>query len=302
MRALSVANSQRRKHSIRIACLAYLLAGGIVLLGAKTPSNQAPSDPAELEALRVLNDSQWAHTIIPFLQDAPCTYQNAAFPGLYEKDWAAEADARVSAVPDEVVRPDDSEYLIRFQSAKPVQAAIEQLLAIGQKWSAYGEGEHEVNQSEAPTDVANVHYNVADMITIAVILKRQAPPGTSLFDYGFKDNGRTFPSNDFLAFPCAGLRTHNGQVHAYLGDPGSGVIFDPNGKPLPHGMFLSFPRMINGKPLISKSNEEVEFRFIVNQRVFETNFYVNASDVLDGSEKSIYLNWAFTNLDELPQQ
>src|ERR1700735_757108 len=124
MRALSVANSQRRKHSIRIACLAYLLAGGIVLLGAKTPSNQAPSDPAELEALRVLNDSQLAHTIKPSLQDAPCTYQNAAFPGLYEKGWAAEADARVSAAPDEVVRPDDSEYLIRFHSAKPIQAAI----------------------------------------------------------------------------------------------------------------------------------------------------------------------------------
>jgi hypothetical protein len=302
MRVLSVASFQRRNRSIRIACLAYLLAGSIVLLGAKTPSNQAPLDPAELEALRVLNDSQWAHTIKPSLQETPCTYQNAAFPGLYEKGWAAEADARVSAVPDEVVRPDDSEYLIRFQSAKPVQTAIEQLLAMGQKRSAYGESKQEVNQAEGPTDVANVHYDAAGMITIAVIQKRQAPPGTSLFDYGFKDNGHIFPSKGFLVFPCAGLRTHNGQVHAYLGDPGSGVIFDPNGKPLQHGMLLSFPRIINGKPLISKSNEEVEFRFIVNQRVFETKFHINTSDVLDGSEKSIYLNWAFTNLDEVPER
>jgi hypothetical protein len=302
MRALLVANFQRRKHLIRIACLAYLLAGSIVLLGAKTPSNPAPLNPAELEALKVLNDSDWAHTIEPTLQDTPCTYENAAFPGLYEKDWAAEADARVSAVPNEAVRPDNSEYLVRFQSAKPVQAAIEQLLAMGQQWSAYGESKQEVNQAEGPTDVANVQYNAADMITIAVIQKRQAPPGTSLFDYGFKDNGRIFPSKGFLVFPCAGLRTSNGQVHAYLAGAGSGAIFDLNGEPLPHGLLLSFPRLINGKPLISKPHQEVEFRFIVNQRVFETKFYINTSDVLDGSEKSISLNCAFTNLDELPEQ
>jgi hypothetical protein len=103
-------------------------------------------------------------------------------------------------------------------------------------------------------------------------------------------------------FPCAGLRTSDGQVHADLAGPGSVVIFDSNGAPLSRGILLSFPRLINGKPLISKPHQEVEFRFIVNQRVFATKFYINASDVLDGSEKSIYLNWAFTNLDKLSEQ
>jgi hypothetical protein len=33
----------------------------------------------------------------------------------------------------------------------------------------------------------------------------------------------------------------------------------------------------------------------VNQRVFETTFYIDASDVLDGSEKSFYLPSVFTD-------
>jgi hypothetical protein len=58
-------------------------------------------------------------------------------------------------VPSAVVKPDDSEYLIRFQSAKPVQTAVQQLLAIGEKWSAYGAKQYHVSQTDGPTDVAN---------------------------------------------------------------------------------------------------------------------------------------------------
>jgi len=54
-----------------------------------------------------------------------------------------------------VVKPDDSEYLIRFQSAKPVQTAVQQLLAIGEKWSAYGAKQYHVSQTDGQTDVAN---------------------------------------------------------------------------------------------------------------------------------------------------
>ena len=41
---------------------------------------------------------------------------------------------------------------------------------------------------------------------------------------------------------------------------------------------------------------------VVNQRVFEATFYVNASDVLDGSEKILYLPSTFTAAQELAQQ
>ena len=41
---------------------------------------------------------------------------------------------------------------------------------------------------------------------------------------------------------------------------------------------------------------------VANQRVFETTFYINASDVLDGSEKSLYLPSAFTDSEEMAQR
>jgi hypothetical protein len=60
--------------------------------------------------------------------------------------------------------------------------------------------------------------------------------------------------------------------------------------------------LIDGKPLISKVHEKVDFRLVVNQRVFEATFYVNASDVLDGSEKILYLPSTFTAADKVAQQ
>ena len=129
------------------------------------------------------------------------------------------------------------------------------------------------------------------MITVAVILKRSAPDGTSLFNYGYEDNGRAFPSHSFRVWPCTGLRTTNGQVIALAVRQAFG-----------HVLQLSFQRLIDGKPLISSQHEKVEFRMVVNQRVFETTFYINASDVLDGSEKTLYLPSAFTDSNQTPQQ
>ena len=60
-------------------------------------------------------------------------------------------------------------------------------------------------------------------------------------------------------------------------------------------------RLTDEKPLISSLHEKVEFRLIVNQRVFETTFYINASDVLDGSEETLYLPSALTDPMEIPQ-
>jgi len=253
------------------------------------------SERTEVNALKVLNDSDWAHTVKPTLQDAPCTYENPAFPDLYPKEAAAALDATSPASPAEPVKADGSEYLIRFESAKPVQTAVEELLALGDKWSAYGTGKREVNPDEGPTDLANARYNVPDMITIVVILKQSGADGASLFDYGFEDNGREFPSHSFRVWPCAGLRTANGQVFARVS---GGFGHDPNTKAL----LLSFPRLIEGKPLISDMREKVDFRLVVNQRVFETTFYINANDVLDGSEKTLYLPSTFTDPKEIARQ
>ena len=144
----------------------------------------------------------------------------------------------------------------------------------------------------AASDSANARYNEGDMITIAVILKHLGPDGTSLFDYAFEDNGRVFPSHSLRIWPCAGLRTSNGQVFARL----IPALFGPHGKS--QALQLSFPRLIDGKPLISNVREKVEFRLVVNQRVFETTFYINVRDVLDGSEALLYLPSAFTDLKQ----
>ena len=281
------------KDATRIVCCTLLLCCTPVT-GQEHSPNSPATDVVERDALKLLNDSDWARTVKPSLQDTPCTYQNPVFPGLYPEGNAARYDGTAPTTPPDPVRPDDSEYLIRFQSAKPVQTAVQQLLVVGKKWSAYGTTKHQVREDDGPTDVANLRYNVADMITIAVLLKQAGPDGTSMFNYGFKDNGE-FPSHSFRVWPCAGLRTDNGEVHARVVP----VVF-PDGES--KVLQLSFPRLIAGKPLISNLHEKVEFRLVVNQRVFETVLYINASDVLDGSEKSLYLPSVFTDSKEMAQK
>jgi hypothetical protein len=185
----------------RIACWALLLFSASAM-GQENRSSTSSPAAMEQDALKVMNDSDWARTVTPTVQDAPCTYRNPAFPGLYDEEKAAAIDAASPITVHEPVKADGSEYLIRFQSAKPVQTAIQQLLALGEKWSAYGAAKLEVSEAEGPTDLANVWYNIADMITIAVILKRPGPDGTSLFDYAYSDNGRVFPSGSFRVWPC----------------------------------------------------------------------------------------------------
>jgi hypothetical protein len=283
------------KHSIRFACCMSLFWCIPLIGGQKHGPNSPAIETVERDALKLLNDSDLAHTVKPSLQDTPCTYQNPAFPGLYFEDKAMTVDAAPTATPDSI-RPDNSEYLIRFQSVKPVQTAIQGLLAIGEKWATYGTGKQQVSEHDSPTDLAAPWYNVADMITIAVLLKQLGPDGTSMFNYGYEDNGHIFPSHSFQWWPCAGLRTRNGEVFARLVPQAFG--HDGKSKILQ----LSFPRLIDGKPLISNLHEKVEFRLVVNQRVFETTFYVNASDVLDGSEKLLYLPSAFTDSNEVAQK
>jgi len=281
----------------RLGCCVLLMGLAIGLAEKAMPHGKPGLDLTEQEALKVLNDSPWAHTIRPTIQDTPCSYKNSAFPNLFPEDKAAAYDAEAPVVPTEVVKPDSSEYLIRFQSAKPVQMAIQSLLAMDEKWSVYGAEVHFASKDDGPTDLPNARYNEFDMITIAVILRHAGPDGTSLFDYGFKHNRNISPSDSLRIWPCAGLRTSNGQTYARL-IPAN--IFQGHGKF--RSLQFSFPILIDGKRLISNPREKIEFRLVVNQRVFETSFDVNFSDLPDGSETRLYLPAAFTDLTEIAQQ
>lgn len=283
-----------RKAPILIACC-LLLIWCTPVPGQEHSPNSPVTEVVERDALKLLSDSDWAHSVKPTLQDTPCTYQNAVFSDLYPTEQAFTLDATAPTRPPDPVKADDSEYLVRFQSAKPVQTAVQELLAMGEKWSAYRTKEWPVSKDYGPTNLPNGWYNVADLITIAVILKRSGPDGTSLFNYGFEDNERGirgFPSHSFRVWPCAGLRTANGQVIA---------LVVPEASSKSKVLQLSFQRLIHGKPLISSLHEKVEFRIVANQRVFETIFYINASDVLDGSEKTLYLPSVYTDPKEMPQ-
>jgi hypothetical protein len=79
------------KNSIRIACCTLLFWCASVT-GQEGRSHSPAPGAVEQEALKVLNDSDWAHTVKPSLQDTPCSYQNPAFPGLFTEDKAAVID------------------------------------------------------------------------------------------------------------------------------------------------------------------------------------------------------------------
>ena len=97
------------------------------------------------------------------------------------------------------------------------------------------------------------------------------------------------------SYACAGLRTNSGQVFPYTVRPwahdGQSTV-----------MQLLFRKRVEGKPLVSGANQKVAFRLVLKQRVFETSFVVNSADVLDGSERVIYLAPAFTELNEVARK
>lgn len=74
-----------------------LLAGGALLLISNSCPRQekhssAVSAAAEQQAWKALNNSDFAHTVTPTLQDAPCTWAHPAFPGLFPEDQGALID------------------------------------------------------------------------------------------------------------------------------------------------------------------------------------------------------------------
>lgn len=264
-----------------ICCLA--LVGGSVLVTANEPFLSKPSEEwTETEALQVLNDSPWAHTITTTTQDFQCDYEHPAFAGLYEEESARRMDSITPTPPAAEVKPDGAEYLVRMVSVKPMQAAVERLMALDfNKWRVYNGG-YGLTPGSRPTSLDEGWYNPADEITIALVLKHGGPEGKSFLDYAFHEK-KIFPGGGLVhLWPCSAIRTVNGQVTAVLAGLG--------GKDhAASAINLSFPRNSRGRALISHQNEKLQLRVILNQRVFETTFYVNSSDLFDGTETIMHI-------------
>jgi len=119
-------------HGLRIFAFVELS----VPLAANEPFLNKPSNEwIEAEALQVLNDSPWAHTITTTTQETPCDYEHPAFPGLFREEMAQIADLRSTHFPAESVKPDGAEYVVRLVSVKPMQAAVERLITLAEKWA-----------------------------------------------------------------------------------------------------------------------------------------------------------------------
>lgn len=269
-------------------CSFALMGNAVPLAGNEPYLNKPSSEWTEAEALQVLNDSPWAHTITTTTQDAPCNYEHPAFPGLFRKKMAEQADLRTTQFPTASVKPDGAEYVVRLVSVKPMQAAAERLISLDEKWAHYRAGSG-LEPGSKSTDMAEGWYNPADEITMVLARKRPGPKGASFLDYAFDDKGDGVAFKAHHFFACAGIRTSNGQIHAVTAHLGSGK------NKMVSGIVMSFPSIVDGKPLITHRDEKLEFRVVLNQRVFETTFLVNPADLLDGSERVLRIP---TRVDE----
>lgn len=275
--------SRRFRISLQCVCCCVLVAGSVPATADDDFLSKPPQQWTEAEALQVLNDSPWAHTITTTTQDFRCDYEHPAYPESYQKGRAEELDSMVPTPPATDVKPDGAEYLVRFLSVKPMQAAVERLLSLDpEKWRNYRTG-YGLESGLKPTNVEERWYNPADEITIVIVLKRSGPGGASFRDYAFHRKDEPKSGLRHL-WPCAAVKTANGVTTAVLGGP----VRD-DGWNAPKDIALSFPSTYRGKPLIAHPNEKLDFRFVANQRVFETTFYVNPSDLFDGTETTLHI-------------
>jgi hypothetical protein len=260
-----------------------------VPLAANEPFLNKPSNEwTEAEALQVLNDSPWAHTITTITQETPCDHEHPAFPGLFREEMAQIADLRSTQFPAESVKSEGAEYVVRLVSVKPMQAAVERLISLDEKWDPYRQG-ISLEPGSKPTNREESWYNPADEIIVAASLKRPGPAGASFLAYAFENSADGTAFIAHYLFACAGVRTSNGQIHAVTNRIREGKDNKAS------AIIMSFPGIVNGKPLISHRDEKLEFRFILNQSVFETTFIVNSTDLFDGTETVMH---APTRVDE----
>lgn len=254
---------------MRALCIVTSMA---FLLCACVISQEHPLDATEQQALKVVNDSDWAHTITASVQEQNDSCEHIARDGSLDSTAAASAP---------LANPDDSQYLVRFQSAKPVQQAFGHLAGVGM--SAYGRHERSIETSD-------------DTIAVAVILKRVGSNGISFLDYAFADDGHSFPSKSFHVFRCTSLTTSSGQVHPR---EASAISDRPDLRDV--AFELGFPRSVEGRQLISHEQEKVTFRMFADHEVFTTTFLINAEDVTDSSQRPLYMPAAFTDFATIAQ-
>jgi len=161
-----------------------------------------------------------------------------------------------------------------------MQAAVERLIQLDGKYSRYKTGVG-LDPGGKPTTIHEHWYNLTDELAASLVLKKAGPNGESFRDYAFRPNSDgTVTMNVRHIFACSGIRTANGQIHGVVGS----MLATEATITGMTGLWVSFPLVVDGEPLITHNDEKVEVRLILNQHVFETTFSVSPRDLLDGTE------------------
>ena len=85
-------------------------------------------------------------------------------------------DLRSTQFPAESVKPDGAEYVVRLASVQPLQAAVERLISLAEKWDPYRQGIG-LEPGSKPTNREESWYNPEDEIVVVVSLSAQDPRG-----------------------------------------------------------------------------------------------------------------------------
>ena len=131
-----------------------------------------------------------------------------------------------------------------------------------------------------PTNIKEGWYNAADELTFSVILKHTGTAGESFRDYAFQRKNGIWSERIAHIFTCSGIRTANGHFHGLVAS-----MCMKDGEVT--GLRISFPRVVDGKPLILRKEEKLEFRLVANGHIFQTTFYVSPGDLFDGTETTL---------------
>ena len=263
-----------------LSVFAALILSACIAIAAATNSTadailQKPAAQwSEAEALQVLNASAFAQIATNSTQPAACDYEHPALAGLLSDLDVLHLDAANPSGSLASVPADSSTYVVRLLSARPVQSAAERLISLSPKYTGYQNQLVQVPVLKSEEGKVAKADSVG-LISFAIMLQQVGADGRSFRDYAFETTKKGYPA---LIQPqlwaCAGIRTVYGQVHAVR------ASVAVNAQRQVTGIELSFPSEINGKPLVLKQGETLEFRLVLNQRVFEANFSVNPADLL----------------------
>lgn len=155
---ICVSSASPFPNNFKFVCGAFAVAGSVPMTANENFLSKPPEEWTEAEARQVLNNSPWARVVTTTVQNTQCDYEHPAFEGLFPAEMARSMDSMSPEHPAETVKPDGAEYVVRLISVKPMQAAVERLISLDEKWAPYRHG-YGLDPEGKPTNLAEDRYD-----------------------------------------------------------------------------------------------------------------------------------------------